>query len=151
MFEEREKEGAYNILITRQLLDNGVKFKEFFRFTPDQFFTEFNSFNHRIHNCETSSYSKYGEPRSRFTPAEDARVRRPPLARKTVAFFFHCRSGRRDPAGLFCSTRRKKPILTQCVVGVTRVLDRAERAVLTREGQSTLFLLPWSQRMVPNR
>lgn len=59
MFLEREKEGAYNILITRHLLDNGVKFKEFCRFTPDQFFFLLSLVQEKL---TTAPYSRVAKP-----------------------------------------------------------------------------------------
>ncbi|KAG8268919.1 hypothetical protein J6590_014492 [Homalodisca vitripennis] len=39
LFKRRKSEGAYNVLITKHLIDNEVKFKEYFRLTRDQFFS----------------------------------------------------------------------------------------------------------------
>ncbi|XP_046658621.1 uncharacterized protein LOC124352930 [Homalodisca vitripennis] len=39
LFKRRKSEGAYNVLITKHLIDNEVKFKEYFRLTRDQVFT----------------------------------------------------------------------------------------------------------------
>lgn len=37
MFSSRENEGVFKILIEKHLLDDGVKFKAYFRFTREQF------------------------------------------------------------------------------------------------------------------
>ncbi|KAG8319314.1 hypothetical protein J6590_094453 [Homalodisca vitripennis] len=39
LFKRPKSEVAYNVLITKHLIDNEVKFKEYFRLTRDQFFT----------------------------------------------------------------------------------------------------------------
>lgn len=48
MFENRDKEGAYKLLVLKHLSDNDTKFKEFFRLTPQLFHTVLNYIKNEI-------------------------------------------------------------------------------------------------------
>lgn len=56
MFENRSKEGVYNLLVLKHLSDNDTKFKEFFRLTPQLFYTVLHHIKDEISTQPTNKH-----------------------------------------------------------------------------------------------